>query len=48
MKETGVEIVRSGLYYIVLLGKHISLTWDRGTRIILQINGQYKVGECVS
>ncbi|XP_062861316.1 von Willebrand factor [Trichomycterus rosablanca] len=46
MKETDVEIVRSGLYYIVLLGKHISLTWDRGTRIILQINGQYKGRVC--
>lgn len=35
LKETEVEIVRSGLYYIVLLGKHISITWDTGTRISL-------------
>jgi len=43
LKETVVEIVRSGQYYIILLGKHISITWDTGTRISLQINGQYRV-----
>ncbi|XP_053356531.1 von Willebrand factor [Clarias gariepinus] len=46
MKETPVEIVRSGLYYIVLLGKHISLTWDTGTRIILQIDSAYRNKVC--
>uniref|UniRef100_A0A3B4EJ56 von Willebrand factor n=1 Tax=Pygocentrus nattereri TaxID=42514 RepID=A0A3B4EJ56_PYGNA len=46
MKETDVEIVRSGFYYIILLGKHISLTWDTGTHIILQINGQYRGKVC--
>ncbi|KAK1784997.1 hypothetical protein P4O66_018435, partial [Electrophorus voltai] len=46
MKETDVEIVRSGLYYIVLLGKHISLTWDTGTRIILKINSKYRGRLC--
>lgn len=43
LKETEVEIVRSGQYHIVLLGKHISLTWDTGTRVSLQIGGQYRV-----
>ncbi|KAG9272994.1 von Willebrand factor isoform X1 [Astyanax mexicanus] len=46
MKETDVEIVRSGFYYIVLLGKNISITWDTGTRIILQISGQYRGKVC--
>ncbi|MCJ8733665.1 hypothetical protein PDJAM_G00226260 [Pangasius djambal] len=46
MKETEVEIIRSGLYYIILLGKHISLTWDMGTRIILQINSVYRSKVC--
>ncbi|XP_056092012.1 von Willebrand factor [Rhinichthys klamathensis goyatoka] len=46
LKETVVEIVRSGQYYIILLGKHISITWDTGTRISLQINGQYRGKVC--
>ncbi|XP_053533763.1 von Willebrand factor [Ictalurus punctatus] len=46
MKETDIEIVRSGLYYIILLGKHISLTWDMGTRIILQIDSVYRSKVC--
>uniref|UniRef100_A0A672PHD4 von Willebrand factor n=1 Tax=Sinocyclocheilus grahami TaxID=75366 RepID=A0A672PHD4_SINGR len=46
LKETAVEIVRSGQYYIILLGKHISITWDTGTRISLQINGQYRGKVC--
>uniref|UniRef100_A0A9J8CX21 von Willebrand factor n=1 Tax=Cyprinus carpio carpio TaxID=630221 RepID=A0A9J8CX21_CYPCA len=46
LKETAVEIVRSGEYYIILLGKHISITWDTGTRISLQISGQYRGKVC--
>ncbi|XP_066540767.1 von Willebrand factor [Hoplias malabaricus] len=46
MKDTDVEIVRSGLYYIVLLGKHISITWDTGTHIVLQISGEYRGKVC--
>ncbi|XP_056621756.1 von Willebrand factor [Triplophysa dalaica] len=46
LKETEVEIVRSGQYYIVMLGKHISLTWDTGTRISLQISGYYRGKVC--
>ncbi|KAF7699418.1 hypothetical protein HF521_004160 [Silurus meridionalis] len=46
MKETEVEMVRSGLYYTVLLGKHISITWDMGTRIILQISSVYRNKVC--
>ncbi|KAA0715188.1 von Willebrand factor [Triplophysa tibetana] len=46
LKETEVEIVRSGQYYIVMLGKHISLTWDTGTRISLQISGHYRGKVC--
>ncbi|KAG7456027.1 hypothetical protein MATL_G00247310 [Megalops atlanticus] len=46
LRETEVEIVQSGLYYILLLGKDISITWDRGTRVIVQIKGGYRDKVC--
>ncbi|XP_030646283.1 von Willebrand factor [Chanos chanos] len=46
MKETVVEIVRSGLYYILLLGEDISVTWDRATRLTLQISPRYRSRVC--
>ncbi|XP_006633894.3 von Willebrand factor [Lepisosteus oculatus] len=44
--ETEVEIIKSGLFYIVLLGKDLSVTWDRGTRIIVQLKGHYREKVC--
>ncbi|MGH0133630.1 UNVERIFIED_CONTAM: hypothetical protein FKN15_075999 [Acipenser sinensis] len=41
--ETEVEIIRSGLYFILLLGKGISVTWDLGTRVTVQLKGQYRL-----
>uniref|UniRef100_A0A8C9SUE5 von Willebrand factor n=1 Tax=Scleropages formosus TaxID=113540 RepID=A0A8C9SUE5_SCLFO len=46
LRETDLEIVRSGLYYIVLLGQDITITWDRGTRLIVQLKGHYKERVC--
>ncbi|XP_064199356.1 von Willebrand factor isoform X1 [Anguilla rostrata] len=46
LKETEVEIVRSGLYYILLLGKDIVITWDKGTRLVVQIKGHYREKVC--
>ncbi|MGH0135907.1 UNVERIFIED_CONTAM: hypothetical protein FKN15_060350 [Acipenser sinensis] len=44
--ETEVEIIRSGLYFILLLGKGISVTWDLGTRVTVQLKGQYRNKVC--
>lgn len=41
-----VEIVKSGLYYILLLGSDISITWDRATRLDVRITGKYKGKVC--
>ncbi|KAL2092953.1 hypothetical protein ACEWY4_010265 [Coilia grayii] len=41
-----VEIVRSGLYYILLLGSDISITWDTATRLEVQITGQHMGKVC--
>ncbi|XP_031420651.2 von Willebrand factor, partial [Clupea harengus] len=41
-----VELVRSGLYYIILLGSDISITWDRATRLDVRITGQYRGKVC--
>nr|XP_023655901.1 von Willebrand factor [Paramormyrops kingsleyae] len=46
LKETEVEIVRSGLYYILLLGKDIMITWDQGSRLVVQIKGHYREKVC--
>uniref|UniRef100_A0A3P8XEF0 von Willebrand factor n=1 Tax=Esox lucius TaxID=8010 RepID=A0A3P8XEF0_ESOLU len=34
-----VEIVRSGQFFILLLGKHISISWDLGTRLLERVCG---------
>ncbi|MBN3295673.1 VWF factor, partial [Amia calva] len=44
--ETEVEIIKSGLFYIILLGKYISVTWDQGTRVIVKVKGHYKEKVC--
>ncbi|XP_068168133.1 von Willebrand factor [Antennarius striatus] len=46
LQGSQVEILRSGQYYTVLLGKHISLTWDRGTRVVVHISAKYRGRVC--
>ncbi|XP_035498752.2 von Willebrand factor isoform X2 [Scophthalmus maximus] len=41
-----VEIVRSGQFYTLLLGKHISLSWDKGTRLLVHISATYRGRVC--
>ncbi|XP_032895484.1 von Willebrand factor isoform X3 [Amblyraja radiata] len=41
-----MQIFNSGLYSIIVLGKAISILWDKGTRISVQIKGQYKGKVC--
>ncbi|XP_062928544.1 von Willebrand factor [Mobula hypostoma] len=36
-----LQIFNSDLYYIIVLGKTISILWDKGTRISVQVQGQY-------
>lgn len=42
-QSSQVEIVRSGQFYTLLLGKHISLSWDRGTHLLVHISASYRV-----
>ncbi|XP_077591325.1 von Willebrand factor isoform X2 [Stigmatopora nigra] len=42
-----VEIIRSsGQFYTLLVGKHISLNWDRGTNLMVHIAAEYKGRVC--
>ncbi|TKS73397.1 von Willebrand factor [Collichthys lucidus] len=41
-----VEIVRSGQFYTLLLGKYISLSWDKGTRLLVHISATYRGKVC--
>ncbi|XP_051890123.1 von Willebrand factor [Pristis pectinata] len=41
-----LQIFNSGLYYIIVLGKMISILWDKGTRISVQVQGQYMGKVC--
>ena len=43
LQGSQVEIVRSGQFYTLLLGKHISLSWDKGTRLLVHISAAYRV-----
>lgn len=43
MQESQVEIIRSGHFYTLLLGKQISLSWDKGTRLLVHISSTYRV-----
>ncbi|XP_029010472.1 LOW QUALITY PROTEIN: von Willebrand factor [Betta splendens] len=46
LQGSQVEIVRSGQFYTLLLGKDISLSWDRGTRLLVHISATYKGRVC--
>ncbi|XP_069765096.1 von Willebrand factor [Narcine bancroftii] len=41
-----LEIFNSDRYYIIVLGKVISILWDKGTRISVRIQGQYQGKVC--
>ncbi|XP_067860893.1 von Willebrand factor [Heptranchias perlo] len=41
-----IQIFKSGLYYIIVLGEKISILWDKGTRISVQLQGQYEGKVC--
>ncbi|XP_072327782.1 LOW QUALITY PROTEIN: von Willebrand factor [Scyliorhinus torazame] len=41
-----IQIFSSGLYYLIVLGKKISILWDKATRISVQLQGQYKGKVC--
>uniref|UniRef100_A0A3Q3M4R4 von Willebrand factor n=1 Tax=Labrus bergylta TaxID=56723 RepID=A0A3Q3M4R4_9LABR len=44
--DSQVEIIRSGQFYTLLLGKHISLSWDKGTRLLVHISSSYRGRVC--
>ncbi|KAK7891491.1 hypothetical protein WMY93_023454 [Mugilogobius chulae] len=44
--DSQVQIIRSGRSYTVLLGQHISLSWDRGTHLRLHISAVYRGKVC--
>ncbi|KAM6960602.1 von Willebrand factor [Aplochiton taeniatus] len=46
LQGTEVEIVRSGQFYILLLDKHISISWDQGTRLLVHISAQFRERVC--
>ncbi|KAK9516736.1 hypothetical protein VZT92_024651 [Zoarces viviparus] len=46
LQSSQVEIVKSGQFYTVLLGKHISLSWDKGTRLLVHISATYRGRVC--
>ncbi|KAK1887428.1 von Willebrand factor [Dissostichus eleginoides] len=46
LQSSQVEIVKSSQFYTVLLGKHISLSWDKGTRLLVHISATYRDRVC--
>ncbi|XP_034734682.1 von Willebrand factor isoform X2 [Etheostoma cragini] len=46
LQSSQVEILQSGQFYTVLLGKHISLSWDKGTRLLVHISATYRGRVC--
>ncbi|XP_072418254.1 von Willebrand factor [Chiloscyllium punctatum] len=44
--ERDMQIFKSGLYYVIILGKKITILWDKGIRISVQLQGQYKGKVC--
>ncbi|XP_019745937.1 von Willebrand factor isoform X2 [Hippocampus comes] len=45
-QSSQVEIIRSGQFYTLLLGKHISLSWDKGTHLLVHISAEYRSRVC--
>lgn len=48
LRGTEVEIIRSGQFYTLLLGKHISISWDKGSRLLVHISASYRVSQSAS
>uniref|UniRef100_A0A3Q3S0D4 von Willebrand factor n=1 Tax=Mastacembelus armatus TaxID=205130 RepID=A0A3Q3S0D4_9TELE len=46
LQGSQVEIVRSGHFYTLLLGKHISISWDKGTRLLVHVSATYRNRVC--
>lgn len=46
LQGSQVEIIHSGQFYSLLLGKHISLSWDKGTRLLVHISAAYRGRVC--
>uniref|UniRef100_A0A673ADI9 von Willebrand factor n=1 Tax=Sphaeramia orbicularis TaxID=375764 RepID=A0A673ADI9_9TELE len=46
LQEKQVEIIRSGQFYTLLLGKHITLSWDKGTHLVVHISASYRGRVC--
>ncbi|XP_028664014.2 von Willebrand factor [Erpetoichthys calabaricus] len=44
--QTQIEIIKSGLYYIILLGQGLSVMWNLGTRVTVQMQGHYRNKVC--
>ncbi|XP_028306519.1 von Willebrand factor isoform X2 [Gouania willdenowi] len=41
-----LEVIRSGQFYTLLLGKHVSLSWDRGTRLLVHVSASHRGRLC--
>lgn len=41
--ENDLEVMKSGRYYIILLGKRISVTWDLAMGVSVILKGNFKV-----
>lgn len=46
MLGSQVEIIRSAQFYTLLLGKQISLSWDKKTQLLVRISAAYRVPIC--
>ncbi|GAA6225493.1 von Willebrand factor-like [Lates japonicus] len=46
LQGSQVEIIQSGQFYTLLLGKHISLSWDKGTHLLVHISASYRGRVC--
>ncbi|KAM9245736.1 von Willebrand factor [Leptosomus discolor] len=44
--DNGLEVMRSGRYYIILLGKSISVTWDLSMGVSVILKGNFKDQVC--
>ncbi|XP_053574707.1 von Willebrand factor [Bombina bombina] len=44
--ETDMEVIQSGRYFILLLGKQMSVTWDKGMRVYVKLKETYRDQVC--
>ncbi|MEE6519800.1 hypothetical protein FKM82_017537, partial [Ascaphus truei] len=43
---TDVEVLQSGHFFILLLGKTMSVTWDKGMRVYVKLKENYRGEVC--